>query len=85
MSEEAVFLRAITAAPDDDLPRLVFADRLDERDDPRGDFVRLHLALRAAAPDHPDRVAGEHELSSLRKSCDPEWLAALSGRRARII
>ncbi|MFO0808491.1 MAG: TIGR02996 domain-containing protein [Gemmataceae bacterium] len=38
---EATFLQAIRAAPDDDLPRLVYADWLEERGDPRGEFIRL--------------------------------------------
>jgi uncharacterized protein (TIGR02996 family) len=46
MSEYAAFLRAIRAAPDDDLPRLAFADWLDERDQPaRAEFVRLQVEL----------------------------------------
>lgn len=81
MSEETAFLKAIQSRPGDDLTRLVFADWLDERDDPRGDFIRLHLALSAAAPDHADRVAGEHELSHLRKGCDATWLAVIEPER----
>jgi len=77
MSEEQGFLEAIKAAPDAELPRLVYADWLDDRDDPRGDFIRLHWALRAVGPDHVDRVAGEEELSALRTNCEAEWLAAV--------
>jgi uncharacterized protein (TIGR02996 family) len=81
MRDEDGLLNAIKTNPGDDLPRLVYADWLDERDDPRGDFLRLHFALTAAAPDHPDRVAGEHELSSLRKGCDAAWLAVIEPER----
>ncbi|HJZ56234.1 MAG TPA: TIGR02996 domain-containing protein [Gemmataceae bacterium] len=81
MSQEAAFLKAIQSRPGDDLVRLVFADWLDERADPRGDFVRLHLALRTAAPDHPDRVSAEHELSDLRLLCDAGWLAIIEPER----
>jgi uncharacterized protein (TIGR02996 family) len=82
MGDEYGFLNAIKANPRDDVARLVYADWLEERDDPRGDFVRLHLALTATAPDHPDRVAGEHELSYLRKGCDPDWLTVIEPERA---
>ena len=34
---DAAFLRAIREQPDDDLPRLIYADYLDERGDPRGE------------------------------------------------
>src|SRR5690349_7606084 len=37
---EAPFWAAIAMAPDDDLPKLVFADWLDERGDPRGACLR---------------------------------------------
>jgi uncharacterized protein (TIGR02996 family) len=48
MSEENAFLAAIKARPDDDLPRLVYADWLDERDDPRGLIVRTETAMNTA-------------------------------------
>jgi uncharacterized protein (TIGR02996 family) len=83
MRDEDGFLNAIRAAPDDDVARLVYADWLDDRADPRGDFVRLHAALRAAAPDHPERVPGEHELSHLRLGCDPGWLEVIEPEHAR--
>jgi uncharacterized protein (TIGR02996 family) len=77
MGDDDSFLHAIKANPADDALRLVYADFLEERADPRADFLRLHLALKAAAPDHLDRVAGEHELSQLRKGCDAKWLAVV--------
>jgi uncharacterized protein (TIGR02996 family) len=45
MTEREAFLAAIAAAPDDDVPRLVFADWLEERDDPLGEFIRLQIEL----------------------------------------
>jgi uncharacterized protein (TIGR02996 family) len=77
MREEEGFLQAIQANPDDDLSRLVYADWLDERGDPRGEFLRLQLAIRALAPDHPHRVSGEHELSYLRAQAPADWLLAV--------
>jgi uncharacterized protein (TIGR02996 family) len=81
MGDEQVFLNAIKANPDDEASRLVYADWLEEQGDPRADFLRLHLALTAAAPDHPERVAGEQELSQLRKGCDTAWLAVIEPER----
>jgi uncharacterized protein (TIGR02996 family) len=40
MNDEAAFLAAIAAAPDDRTLPLVFADWLEERDDPRGRWIR---------------------------------------------
>jgi uncharacterized protein (TIGR02996 family) len=83
MRDEDAFLRGIKANPGDDRIRLVYADWLEERDDPRADFIRIHLALKAAAPDHCDRVAGEHELSALRMGRDAAWLAVIEPEDAR--
>ncbi|WP_020467829.1 TIGR02996 domain-containing protein [Zavarzinella formosa] len=45
MDEEAAFTETILAAPRDDAPRLVFADWLEERDDPRGEWLRVTVRL----------------------------------------
>lgn len=46
----AGFIRAICAAPADDLPRLVFADWLEENDEPkRSEYIRLRCAVSNAA------------------------------------
>jgi len=39
------FLAAIIANPADDAPRLVYADWLEEHDDPRGEFIRVQIEL----------------------------------------
>ena len=46
-AEEASFLRAIATDPADFAPRLIYADWLDEREDPRASLVRLNESLRA--------------------------------------
>jgi uncharacterized protein (TIGR02996 family) len=43
MPDRHAFLRAICEGPDDDGPRLVFADWLEEQGDPRGEFIRLQV------------------------------------------
>jgi uncharacterized protein (TIGR02996 family) len=60
-------LRALLAAchaePDDDTPRLVLADWLDEHDDPRGELVRVQCRLHALPAGDPsyDALAEQHE------------------------
>ena len=49
MSEEAAFLEAIAKHPQDRTARLVFADWLQERDDPRAEGYRA-LGLRRRIP-----------------------------------
>lgn len=43
-SEEMAFLEAIRAAPEDDTIRLAYADWLEKRGDPLGEFIRFHAA-----------------------------------------
>src|SRR3954471_1924369 len=61
------FLAAVLAEPDDDLPRLMFADYLDERGDPRGEFIRTQIELAGHDHDASSRgvlLAREAELTA---------------------
>ncbi len=77
MDDEHAFLRAISATPDDNSVRLVYADWLEERGDPRAAFVRVQVELRELTTDDflfsPLRTR-EREL---RANCPPYWLALL--------
>lgn len=53
MSDEAAFIRAICELPFDDGPRRVWCDDLDERGDPRGEYVRLGCDLADLPPGWP--------------------------------
>jgi uncharacterized protein (TIGR02996 family) len=59
MNEEDAFLQAVIADPEDDAPRLVYADWLEERGDVRGEFIRAQCALaqRGFRADLADRAA----------------------------
>lgn len=63
---EAVLLAAIAAAPDDDAPRMVYADHLLQQGDARGELINLQCALaRADDADEPfdaAMVARERQL-----------------------
>ncbi len=49
--DDASFIAAILAAPDDDAPRLVCADWLEERGQPeRAEIIRVQVSLAAAEP-----------------------------------
>lgn len=74
MSADAPFLAAIAAAPLDALPKLVYADWLDDRGDPRGRLVRLSHELRFLLPTAPEFWAKHAEREVLAAGCDPDWL-----------
>jgi uncharacterized protein (TIGR02996 family) len=81
MSDETALLRAIAAHPDEDTPRLAYADWLDERDNhPRAAFIRGQIELATLKDDSPHRrelafrcrqLLDEHE----RAWIDPPELA----------
>jgi uncharacterized protein (TIGR02996 family) len=58
--EEAAFLRAIYVDQSDAAPRLVYADWLDERNDPRGAVIRVVEPVRTMAPDAARRECAAH-------------------------
>jgi uncharacterized protein (TIGR02996 family) len=51
MTSESDFRHAIFEAPDDDVPRLLFADWLEDQGDPRGELIRLQCHLARWEPD----------------------------------
>jgi uncharacterized protein (TIGR02996 family) len=57
MTCDKAFLEAIVADPEDDAPRLIYADWLDEQGDgPRAEFIRVQCALARLAEEAPDRA-----------------------------
>jgi uncharacterized protein (TIGR02996 family) len=77
MTPEEVFLQAIVEAPDDDTPRLVFADWLDEHGNSRGEFIRVQCRLASAGPDDPRRPGLEVLERRLLEQHQDEWLGPL--------
>ena len=70
------FLRAICEAPDDDAPRLVFADWLDENGDPeRAEFIRQHVQLAR----QPEAAAVDRRCAELFQANRRRWVAELPG------
>src|SRR5262245_12365846 len=67
MSDRDAFFQAILHAPDDDAPRLVFADWLDEHGDPdRAEFIRVQCRqarLPFYDPDYPALARRADELT----------------------
>lgn len=73
---EADLLASVLAAPDDDAPRLVYADWLLERGDPRGEFIALQCRA-AALPDGAARWALESNTKALLERHDEDWFGAI--------
>lgn len=69
------FVAAVLAAPLDDLPRLVYADWLEEHNDPRGVFLRAWVAAKQAGKKRPkpDKTLSKCWLSVMGYTLDA-WL-----------
>jgi uncharacterized protein (TIGR02996 family) len=77
MSPARAFLADILDKPDDEAVRLIFADWLEERGDPRGPFIRLQCQLAHLPDDHPHRRDLEAEIQDLLLRHGEEWTAPL--------
>jgi uncharacterized protein (TIGR02996 family) len=81
-NDKSGFWKAICAAPDDDTPRLVFADYLDEQGRAaRAEFIRAQCEVERLAPDDPRRIDLEvraaallHEDRAARVEDLPTWI-----------
>jgi uncharacterized protein (TIGR02996 family) len=73
-SEDEAFLAAICHNPADDLPRLVYADYLEEHDQPeRARFIRLQCELAQMTEKHPDWNGLILDEIELRERFEPKW------------
>src|SRR5687768_5571910 len=77
MTDGDALLAAILANPDDDTPRLVYADWLQENgDDTRAEFIRLQCRNAARHPDQLDPADEESE-AVLEDEKRRQWLSGL--------
>lgn len=71
--DDEPFIRAIVDTPGDDTPRLVYADWLDDRGDPRGAYLRAEVgALRTGAANSAKL------LKFAAGGLDPVWVARVT-------
>src|SRR3954466_6350440 len=77
--DEAAFLDRVCADPDDDAPRLIFADWLDEHGDPRGEFIRVQVALARIPPGDPRRDTLVDREAALLARYHARWSDRLRG------
>ena len=75
VSQDEAFVREIVSKPGDDLPRLVYADYLDERNDPRGAYLRAEVEWAKTRQTAGFLVLRLHGLA---EALDPVWVARVS-------
>jgi uncharacterized protein (TIGR02996 family) len=74
--DERLLLKAVIQNPDDDAPRLAYADWCDRRGDPRGRFIRVQLELAKIGKnfDHPNWNSLRSENLNLLSLHRREWM-----------
>jgi uncharacterized protein (TIGR02996 family) len=77
VTDDEAFIRRIVDSPGDDTPRLVYADWLDERDDPRGAYLRAEVEW-AKPWRSNDRPYNDPNLWELSTRLDPVWVCRVS-------
>jgi uncharacterized protein (TIGR02996 family) len=77
VTEEAGFIAALLAEPDDRTTLLVYADWLDDRGDPRAEYLRLLAAEKSEEARHEEIRA---QLVELRTRLDVGWLTLIGSR-----
>src|SRR6478735_4473332 len=72
------FLQTILEQPDDDSPRLIYADWLDEEGDAdRAEFIRAQIRLRSVPSDDPAHASLSERIQSLQQRHGVEWIRQL--------
>jgi uncharacterized protein (TIGR02996 family) len=74
MHNDEAFLRAIADNPADKDLRLVYADWLDEQDDPRAEFLRVQEAFRQQPTDKSTYLKLCEQERKLIRKLDPSWV-----------
>src|SRR5262249_37333575 len=79
MDQEQAFLQAIRERPAAREHRLVFADWLMDRGDPRGEFIACQVQARGVPRGNPRPPDGEARAPGLPPAHQEEWLGPLLG------
>jgi uncharacterized protein (TIGR02996 family) len=74
VTHDQAFLDDIRATPDDDAPRLIYADYLEENGQPdRAEFIRVQCELATLPPDHERRPALVASEAAILRAHAREW------------
>ncbi|MBX9580984.1 MAG: TIGR02996 domain-containing protein [Gemmataceae bacterium] len=77
-ADQRALLAAVVATPDDDTPRLVYADWLDDHGDPvQAGYIRESVRLARLPANDPGRPGLEKRLTAVLEDNADEWAVAL--------
>ncbi|QEL13806.1 TIGR02996 domain-containing protein [Limnoglobus roseus] len=77
MTDDEAFVRGLVDSPGDDLPRLIYADWLQDHNDPRADYLRAELTWAEPWKEgQPPSICAR--LQAMAARLDPLWVARVS-------
>jgi uncharacterized protein (TIGR02996 family) len=78
MTQDEAFLQTIIECPDDDAPRLIYADWLEENGDPdRAEFIREQIRLARGGEENPLWRGGSQRAEELLLPNRDKWVKRL--------
>ena len=80
-TDDKGFIRAILDDPDELTTWLIYADWLDEHNDPRAEFLRLSVERKQADGNKRNRRRIRRRLAELRATLDPNWVLVFDAAR----
>ncbi len=80
-SDDDAFIAEILASPNDDTPRLIYADWLEDQGDHRAEYLRLECEIAGLRKSDSLFIELQPRMEALRKNIDVRWLTALGRTR----
>jgi uncharacterized protein (TIGR02996 family) len=77
-TDQEAFIREIAADPESDVPRLIYADWLEERGDPQGEFVRVQCELASLSVESDEIAELRAREAALMRQHRAAWVADVS-------
>ena len=77
-ADEISFIREVLFDVNDETPRQVYADWLEERGDRRGEFLRIDFAMHETGPSGEIFEQLRIQRDELIRGMDPQWVALLA-------
>jgi uncharacterized protein (TIGR02996 family) len=77
MADDSGFMNAILANPEDEAVRLIYADWLEEADDPRAEYLRIHSELARLKGKSKKKLRLQERLERLRSTLPSGWVAVI--------
>ena len=83
MDDRQAFINAIQAEPNNDIPRLVYADWLEDEGDEQAELIRVQCAIQQSAKNTEEQIGLKAREQQLLSIFDQRWIEPLKALHAR--